>query len=39
MQKATRVRALAVTFLEWPAMLDAFQARSSMNAAPNVLDA
>ena len=38
-QKATRVSALAVTFLEWPAMLDAFQARRSMNAAPNVLDA
>ena len=31
-----RVSALMVTFLVWPAMLDAFHASSSMNAAPNV---
>jgi len=35
-QKAIRVMALAVTFFEWPAMLEAFQARRSMKAAPNV---
>ena len=34
--KATRVNAFAVTFLECPAILEAFQASKSMKAAPKV---
>ncbi len=34
--KATRVNAFAVTFFEWPAIFEAFQASNSMKAAPNV---
>ena len=35
-QKAISVKALAVTFFEWPAIFDAFQANNSIKAAPKV---